>query len=126
MKILGHGVDLTSIEEIVELMARTDSDFSERCFTEAERQVGQSLTKSGEWYAGRFAAKEAIAKALGTGFDDTIAPIEIEILSKPSGEPVVSLNGSTAHHANNIGVVSWKLSISHANGMAIASAIACG
>jgi holo-[acyl-carrier protein] synthase len=77
-----------------------------------------------QYLAGRFAAKEAIAKALGTGFNGEVAPQEIEIRSRSSGAPKIILSGEASQTAVNLGITDWKLSISHTDSAVIASAIA--
>ena len=69
------------------------------------------------------AAKEAVAKALGSGFDGAIAPLSIEIANDSNGAPRVILRDSAAELAAMLGISSWRLSISHAGGIAMASAI---
>ena len=126
MKIIGHGIDLIDLDKFAGLIDDPETDFVTRCFADAE------LTDAGDGpdrirrLAGRFAAKEAIAKALGTGFDGNVAPQEIEIRNRPSGGPEVVLHGAAADVAANLGISSWQLSISHADTAAVASAIALG
>lgn len=126
MKIIGHGIDLIDLDKFAGLIDDPETDFVTRCFTDAE------LTDAGDGpdrirrLAGRFAAKEAIAKALGTGFDGKVAPHEIEIRNRPSGRPEVVLHSAAADVATNLGISSWQLSISHADTAAVASAIALG
>lgn len=75
-------------------------------------------------YGGRLAAKEAVVKAIGTGFSGEVSWTEVEILRLPSGQPEVSLSGSAKTVAEGLGVTRWLLSISHSNLFAVASAIA--
>ena len=77
-----------------------------------------------QFFAGRFAAKEAVGKALGTGISGDIAWKDIEILRDVNGAPLVSLSGETLDVANALGVTRWLLSISHTETYAVASAIA--
>lgn len=126
LNIIGHGIDLIELDNFARLVDEPESDFVVRCFTEAERAAAEDGPDRARRLAGRFAAKEAIAKALGTGFDGNVAPQEIEIRNLPSGRPEVVLHGAAADVAANLGISSWQLSISHADTAAVASAIALG
>ena len=126
MNIIGHGIDVVYLEEIRRLVDDPADHFLMRCFTENERAAaGDGLNRLNR-LAGRFAAKEAVLKALGTGFGGKIGFADVEILTLPSGAPDVLLLGGAAEAATALGVVRWLLSTSHAGGSAIASAIALG
>lgn len=126
MIILGHGVDVVELESFAQLVNAADGDFLIRCFTAAERQSVQGSVDYIQSLAGKFAAKEAVAKALGTGFDSEVAPIEIEILVGGNGQPYVCLHSEAAECARIQGVSNWTVSISHSRSVAIASVIAIG
>jgi len=126
MRIIGHGIDLVSLEKLAQLIENVETDFVERCFTDDERFEIQSGADSMHRFAGVFAAKEAIAKALGTGFDGEISPHEIMIKHLPSGAPEVVLYGTAKQLAMKLGITEWMLSISHEDTMAVSSAIATG
>ena len=101
--------------------------FTHRCFTESERDyadVAQAVRA--ERYAARFAAKEAILKALGTGLRDGIDWTELTITRDSLGKPGVILAGRASVIATEAGIRSWHLSLTHAGGMAMASVIAAG
>lgn len=115
--ILGIGVDLTELSRI-EKACKTRA-FSIRIYTEAEREQAQGRVS---FFAGRFAAKEAVAKALGTGFSG-VFPQEIETLSDEHGRPCVTLYGGAAKRAEELGVRRVHLSITHAGGVAVATAV---
>ena len=96
-------------------------------FTEAEVAYARRRKKGfEETLAGRFAAKEAVMKALGTGWREGVTFPGIEILQQPSGRPYVVLHGGAAEKAAELGITAWHLSITHTEDLAIASAIAEG
>jgi phosphopantetheine--protein transferase-like protein len=81
MRILGHGIDLVEIARIQRMLADHGERFLERCFTPAEREYAEPARRREEHLAARFAAKEAVLKAMGTGLDDGLAWTEIEDLT---------------------------------------------
>ena len=126
MMILGHGVDIVEVARIRTMIDDHADRFLERCFTQGERAYAESRKRSAEHLAGRFAAKEAVLKALGTGWRDGIAWTDVEVVVLPSGQPEVRLHGIAHETAMKRGVTSWSLSISHTEVHAVASAIATG
>jgi len=125
MRILGHGIDLTDVSRMERLLARFGSAALERQFTELERREAPGSGRArASYFAGRFAAKEAVLKALGTGFARGVAFTDVEVARAPGGAPRVKLRGQAAAVADRIGIQGWILSLSHAAGVAIASAIA--
>jgi holo-[acyl-carrier protein] synthase len=125
-KIVGHGIDIvetTSIQELVEL---SGEHFEMECFTATERSMSALGAKRIEYLAGRFAAKEAVLKALSTGWSQGISRLDVEIQRLPSGEPSVVLHGECQEIAEELGITKWLLSISHTSSYAAASAIALG
>lgn len=126
MCILGHGIDLISLAKIKYLIGDAESDFLDRCFTEKEQLDIKSYADSIHRFAGSFAAKEAVSKALGTGFDGEISPLEIVINHLPTGAPGVVLYGKAKNLAKKLGITEWMISISHEDTMAVSSAIAIG
>ena len=122
MDMIGHGIDIVEIERIEKIF----EDLLDQCFTELE-QTNQPLgINRVRHIAGRFAAKEAVLKALGTGFGDGVAFIDVEIGHSPSGAPTVRLSGGAASVAKSLGIQKWLLSISHSESFAVASALATG
>jgi holo-[acyl-carrier protein] synthase len=115
------GTDLIEIERIRRALARYER-FRERCFTEAERAYCDSRPNPAESYAGRFAGKEAVGKALGFGVARAFAWQEIEIVGRP--KPSVRLSGRLAAHATMLGGVAVDLSITHSRELAQAVAVA--
>ena len=126
MDIVGHGIDVTDIEVFSQLLDDREGDFYIRCFSETERLSVDNSVNSTQRLAGKFAAKEAVAKALGTGFDGSVAPSDIEILNTEQGEPAISLRGGAAAVAAQLHISKWHVSISHSPTVAIASVIALG
>ncbi|MDD4615694.1 MAG: holo-ACP synthase [Alphaproteobacteria bacterium] len=91
--IIGIGTDLTNIDRIEKLLARYDKRFVDRLFTPAEHAAAKEKANAAAFYAKRFAAKEACAKALGTGFQDGIWFKDMAVETLPSGQPSLALMG---------------------------------
>lgn len=125
LRILGHGIDLMPVERLQRSIDEYGDRFLQRVFTVAELAYNASHARRIEHLTGRFAAKEAVLKALGTGWAGGIAWTDVEILAT-AGPPQVVLHGEAARISLARGVGAWHLSISHAGGLAIASAIAAG
>ena len=123
-RVLVHGIDLVEVERVARLMREHGDRFLERCFTEGERAYAASSEKlRDERLAVRFAAKEAALKALGTGWRGGIAWTDVEVVRAPSGEPSLRVTGEAGRVASGLGVASWRLALTHAGGMAAASAL---
>ena len=114
------GVDLIEIERIRRALQRPG--FRERCFTEAEREYCDGKANPAQHYAGRFAGKEAVGKALGFGVARAFAWKEIEIVGRP--KPSVQLSGRVAARAEQAGVREIDLSMTHSRDLAQAVAVA--
>ena len=124
MPIIGHGIDIVETARIAKMIQSHGDRFLQRCFTQGERDyVAANPARQAEHLAGRFAAKEAILKVLGTGWSYGIAWTEAEVVREPSGRPVVQLHGKCAQVAKERGITHWHLSISHCQTYATASAI---
>ncbi|MDX2132557.1 MAG: holo-ACP synthase [Planctomycetota bacterium] len=126
MRIIGHGVDLVEIARIGAMLERHPDRFPERVFTAQERCDAMPQRRRVEHLAGRFAAKEGVLKALGTGLTQGIAWTDVEVVRDGAGKPLVRLHGAAAAQAALQGVREILLSISHTKTHAIASAIAVG
>lgn len=128
MSIVGHGIDIVEIERIGRLAEMHGEHFLTRIFTPAEQRYCADRPKRYyEHLAGRFAAKEAILKVLGTGWAGGIAWCDMEILPDARGKPVLSLSGQCLLQAQHLGIDQWHISISHIATHAVASAIGvCG
>jgi holo-[acyl-carrier protein] synthase len=113
------GIDLIEIERVRRALERHGDGFRMRCFTEAEREYCESKANPAQHYAGRFAAKEAVGKALGSGVYFTWR--EIEIRGRP--KPGVNLSGRTAEVAKRIRAGRIELSMTHSRELAAAVAV---
>jgi holo-[acyl-carrier protein] synthase len=114
------GVDLIEIERIRRALERHGDSFKRRCFTEHEIAYCDSKPNPPQHYAGRFAAKEAVGKALGSGVYFTWK--EIEVRGRP--KPGVHLSGRTAQWAEKVGAAKIELSMTHSRELAAAVAVA--
>ncbi len=126
MPVVGHGIDVVEVARIGRMLREHGERFRERCFTRTERDAAAESGREAEYMAGRFAAKEAVLKALGTGWRHGIAWTDVEVVPDAAGRPGVALTGQAAKFAKSIGADRWWLSISHAAGVAMASAVAEG
>jgi holo-[acyl-carrier protein] synthase len=124
MRIIGHGIDIVETARIARLIEHHAERFLQRCFTAEELRYSQSKREFAQHLAGRFAAKEAILKVLGTGWSEGIAWTDAEVVREPSGRPTVRLHGRCEAVARELGIAQWWLSISHIATHATASAIA--
>jgi holo-[acyl-carrier protein] synthase len=126
MEIIGYGIDVVDLQQFRLLLTEPSGDFQTRCFTAAEQQSASAdSTVNREFHlAGRFAAKEAVAKALHCGFDGKISPLDIEIINSSAGVPDVILHGAAAALAKKLQISCWHVSISHAGPVSVAGAIA--
>lgn len=127
MSIVGHGVDIIEIARVQQLFQRHGERFLARVYTPTERNIIAAAGKmSPGTMAGRFAAKEAVLKALGTGWSGDIGWTDVEIAALDTGQPIINLTGEAARIARQMGVDCWHISISHNREHAMASAIAEG
>ncbi|MEQ8844156.1 MAG: holo-ACP synthase [Phycisphaerales bacterium] len=126
MSIVGHGIDLVEVARIERLLGEHGDRFLERVFTHGEQAYARDARRRVEHLAARFAAKEAVLKALGTGWRHGIAWTDVEVVRDAAGQPGVALSGEALNWAEKAGVGGWRLSLSHTAGFAAASAIALG
>lgn len=126
MNVIGHGIDIVEVAEVRRLIDDPGGHFVARCFTDAERDDAGDGVNRIERLAGRFAAKEAVVKALRLGWGDGIAWTDVEIRTTESGAPDVVLHGRVAAVAGERGVSAWLISTSHTEAYAVASALALG
>lgn len=127
MQVLAHGIDLVEVTQFSQrIKLYDDEDLLSELFTKTELLIAGAGVRRIQHLAGRFAAKEAVLKALGTGWVDGISWTDVEITQNGSGAPIVALHSECAKIAAENGVVQWLLSISHTENIAIASAICLG
>jgi holo-[acyl-carrier protein] synthase len=126
VRILGHGIDAVETARVEHLLERHGQRFLDRVFTPGEQSHSAGSRRRAEHLAGRFAAKEACLKALGTGLAQGLAWTEIEVSVLSSGQPTLRLHGRAADLARTLGVREWALSITHTRTIAVASALASG
>ncbi|PKL46130.1 MAG: holo-[acyl-carrier-protein] synthase [Planctomycetes bacterium HGW-Planctomycetes-1] len=119
-----HGIDLVDGPRIEKMLERHGEHFLDRVFTKAEQKQADAVKNRIEKLAGRFAAKEAVLKMLGTGWRGKIAWTDIEIVNNPLGRPQVTLSGEVEKIASKMGVGEISLSISHTANFVMASAVA--
>jgi len=124
--IIYHGIDLVDSERLEKIIARHAEHFENRVFTAAECEYCRRYRNRTERFAGRFAVKEAVMKMLGIGWQDGVAWTDIETVNDALGKPEVRLGGKLARRAQAMGISKISVSITHARGLAIASAAALG
>jgi holo-[acyl-carrier protein] synthase len=122
--IRGHGIDIIELARIQTHLDSEHDDWVDAIFSADERAQADPPPHDIGFYAGRYAAKEAVAKSLGSGFSGDVAWLDIEILRQPTGAPGVRLSAGALETANALGITHWFISISHSGGYALASVIA--
>ncbi len=122
--IVGTGTDLIEIERIARTFKRHDGRFLRRVFTEGEADYCTSRPKPAQHLAARFAAKEAVAKALGTGISRGIAWRDIEVARRPGQAPRIVLHGRAEEIAARLGISAVHISLTHSRDFALAAAVA--
>ncbi len=118
--MLRIGVDLMDVERIAQGLERYGEKFYARFFTDGERRYCKGNPVR---LAARFAAKEATAKALGTGIGD-VHWVEIEVECDECGRPLLRLHGNAARIAADLGLTTWEISLSHTREQAVAFVVA--
>ena len=121
--IVGSGIDLVEIGRIQQSLERYGQRFLNRVYTSAEQAYCLRKRKAAESLAARFAAKEAGAKALGTGISRGVNWLEIEVAREPGGRPTLRFHGRAAEIAARLGVVHTALSITHTSDLSMANVI---
>jgi holo-[acyl-carrier protein] synthase len=124
MNILGIGTDITECLRIAQMIERHGELFIARVYTPQEIQYCQSRKQSTKHFAGRWAAKEAVLKAVGTGWRRGISWRDVEIRNQLGGKPVVALFGGVRDVAEELGIGQILISISHCRSHATAYALA--
>lgn len=126
MNLIGIGIDVVEVSRIKSSLDEFGEKFLTRIFTETEREYCQKQKRPELHLAARFAAKEAIAKAFGTGIGKEVGWLDMEIIRRPSGEPEVKLAGAAAAFAETKGVSQVMVSLTHAKHYAAANAVIMG
>jgi holo-[acyl-carrier protein] synthase len=121
--IVGLGVDIAEVPRIQSAIERRGEAFLRRVFTPNEIEYCERFKNKFERYAGRFAAKEAAMKALGTGWRRGIRWVDLEVMREQSGRPTMALAGEAAKIAGQLGVKHISLSITHTEAQALAQVI---
>src|SRR5438552_5411225 len=117
------GVDIAEVERIQGAIERHGEVFLRRVYTTREREYCEKFKNKYERYAGRFAAKEAAMKALGTGWSRGVRWVDVEVVRQSGGRPTVLLQGEAAKVASALGVERVALSITHTAAQAFAQVI---
>ncbi|MEK6676871.1 MAG: holo-ACP synthase [Planctomycetota bacterium] len=120
---LRHGIDLVECSRIEDVWRHHTQRFLDRVLTPAEQELAKRFKNPVPYLAGRWAAKEAILKMLGTGWRGSISWTDMEILPDPLGQPLVTLSGECKNLASRLGIHEIQLSITHTAHYASASAI---
>ncbi len=124
--MLAHGIDLVEISRFTEFLDRHPDRARDRLFTDAELDYATGKKREMEHLAARFAAKEAVLKALGTGWTQGIAWTDVEVTRDHTGRPGIVLHNTAAQLATKQGITSWLISLTHTEHYAMASVIALG
>jgi holo-[acyl-carrier protein] synthase len=121
--VVGIGIDLAEVDRLEAAITKHGERFLNRVYTEAERRYCESKANKFERFAGRFAAKEAAMKAIGTGWKRGVAWREFEVMRSPSGQPIIVFHGKAAEIAKGLGVKKALVTISHSKANAIAQVL---
>lgn len=122
--IYGTGLDIIEVSRIKKSLDKHEGRFEERIFTSQEIDYCRSKPDPSKHFAGRFAAKEAVLKSLGTGLADGIAWKDMEITNEQTGRPVLNISGRGKEIFESLSLKQIHISISHDNAYAIAQAVA--
>lgn len=124
MKIIAHGIDMVNLERISSMVTKHGDHFIKRVYTPGEIAYAGGNKKTTERFAGRFAAKEAVLKLIGTGLRGKMQWTDIEVLNDDLGRPIVSISGEVEVVAKKNGIEQITISITHTAELAMASAVA--
>ena len=123
MSVLGIGIDMVECARIENSIERFGDRFLQRVFTEGEIVYAQSMKFPARHFAARFAAKEALSKAFGTGIGKSMGWRDLDVRKKESGEPYVVLSGGAERMANERGIVKVWITLSHTEQSAMATIV---
>ncbi len=124
MRVFGIGIDVVEVARMASAIERHGEPFLARLFTPAEREYCESHKDSVLHYAARFAAKEAVSKALGTGIGGNAGLLDMEVIRHPSGAPKIRLTGAAEAFTREHDITEIQISLTHAREYAAANAIA--
>jgi holo-[acyl-carrier protein] synthase len=117
------GIDIAEVERVKAAIERHGEAFLRRVYTAREKEYCEKFKNKYERYAGRFAAKEATMKALGTGWSRGVRWVDVEVVRQSGGRPTIFLQGEAAKVASALGVERVALSITHTSAQAFAQVI---
>jgi holo-[acyl-carrier protein] synthase len=121
--IVGLGVDIAEVQRVQAVIERRGATFLRRVYTPKEIEYCEQFKNKFERYAGRFAAKEAAMKALGTGWRGGVRWVDVEVVREKGGRPTIALSGEAAKIAQRLGAKHISLSITHTETQALAQVI---
>jgi len=124
MMIYGIGIDVVEVDRIEAAIKRQGEMFLAKLFTDREREYCERQARPALHYAARFAAKEAVSKAFGTGIGGQAGWLEMEVLRGESGAPKMVFTGNAADFLMSEGIAEVQVSLSHARDYAAANAVA--
>jgi holo-[acyl-carrier protein] synthase len=124
--VVATGVDIAEIDRVERALAASHgARFRDRVYTPGEQRYCEGRRRGrAQSYAARFAAKEAVMKALGVGWGRDAAWSDIEVVRSPGGPPRIELRGPARATAERLGITRWSLSITHSGGLALAFVVA--
>ena len=122
-RVLGIGVDIVETARIESSLERFGERFLRRVFTQGERDYCSAMAFPARHYAARFAAKEAVSKAFGTGIGKQVGWRDVEVKRKETGEPFILLHGTAAELGESLHLVQALISLSHSDHYSVANAI---
>lgn len=121
--IVGVGIDIVEIDRLQAALERQGDHLRQRTFSAAEIQYCDQRANKFQHYAARFAAKEALFKAIGTGWMEGITWLDAEVCNQPNGKPKLVLSGKALEEATRLGVIRIWISLTHTNRYAAAQVI---
>lgn len=124
MRIFGIGIDVVEVARIASAIDRHGEPFIAKIFTSGERAYCESRKQTAMHYAARFAAKEAVSKALGTGIGGDAGLHDLEVIHDDKGAPKIRLSGAAEAFARKNQITEIQISLTHAQDYAAANAIA--
>jgi holo-[acyl-carrier protein] synthase len=123
MRVFGIGIDVVEVARISSAIQRHGEPFLAKLFTAGEREYCESRKTPAMHYAARFAAKEAVSKALGTGIGGNAGLLDMEIIHDASGAPKIHLTGAAQDFSKQNGITEIQISLTHSRDYAAANAI---